>query len=354
MNTNETQLPEQLPPAENPAPAARRAYSSAFFLPALLFIVDFIVIFILQKLIDTSQSVALQYIVGFMPMYLIAFPCCVLAARLVPKMPPDKHSLSPVRIMLYFFICQFLAIAGNFIGIIVNAVLSVILGVNTSATFLQEGILGEQPLLFCFIAVCCAPVVEELLFRKLLIDRIHRYGNRTAIIISGLLFGLFHGNFTQFFYATLIGFLFAYVYTSTGKIQYTILLHMLLNFFGTAVPMLVNKRIDNNALMESLQAAMDTLQQSLLSGQAMDEANQQLNGLLGEMKPLLIMAAVNYGLAFAGLITLIVRRKHFKIEPPVTPLPKRTHLSVIFINLGILFAAAVCIFQFINQIYGIV
>ena len=128
---------------------------------------------------------------------------------------------------------------------------------------------------------------------------------------------------------------------------------MLLNFFGTAVPMLVNKRIDNNALMEALQTAMDALQQSLVSGQAMDEANQQLNGLLGEMKPLLIMAAVNYGLAFAGLITLIVRRKYFKLDPPVTPLPKRTHLSVIFFNFGILLAAGLCIFQFINQIYGI-
>lgn len=354
MNTNETQIPESVPQQENPVPAARRAYSTAFSLPALLFFVTIIVVFLLLQLIDTSKSLALEYIISFIPMYAVAFPCCVLAARRVPKMPPEKHSLSPVRIFLYFLCIQFMSLFGNFIGIVVNAFLSLLLGVQTSATFLQNGVYGEQSLLFCLIAVLCAPVFEELVFRKLIIDRIRQYGNGTAILISGLLFGLFHGNFTQFFYATMIGLLLAYIYTRTGKIHYTIILHMMLNFWGTFMPLIVTRNIDKQAFLQGIQESMDALQKYLTTGQPIDEASIQLYSLLGDVKPLIIYAVLNYALAFAGLIILIVRKKHFKLDAPVTPLPKGRHLSAVFINFGTLFAAAVCIFQFVNQIYGII
>ena len=47
--------------------------------------------------------------------------------------------------------------------------------------------------------VIMAPVVEELFFRKLVMDRLLGYGQKTAIIISGIMFGMAHGNFSQFF-----------------------------------------------------------------------------------------------------------------------------------------------------------
>ena len=43
------------------------------------------------------------------------------------------------------------------------------------------------------------------MFRKLLIDRIVPFGQRVAVVVSGLAFGLFHGNFYQFFYAFSLG-----------------------------------------------------------------------------------------------------------------------------------------------------
>lgn len=49
------------------------------------------------------------------------------------------------------------------------------------------------------------PIFEEILFRKILIDKTIKYGARISIIISALLFGLFHGNVNQFFYAFLMG-----------------------------------------------------------------------------------------------------------------------------------------------------
>ena len=68
-----------------------------------------------------------------------------------------------------------------------------------------------------------APIFEELFFRKLLIDRTVKYGAKLSILLSALLFALFHGNLSQFFYAFLIGAFFAYIYIKTGKIIYSII-----------------------------------------------------------------------------------------------------------------------------------
>ena len=44
-----------------------------------------------------------------------------------------------------------------------------------------------------------------LLFRRLLVDRMVKYGEATAVLFSGLMFALFHGNLNQFVYAFTLG-----------------------------------------------------------------------------------------------------------------------------------------------------
>lgn len=87
------------------------------------------------------------------------------------------------------------------------------------------------------VMVLLAPVLEELLFRKMLIDRTIKYGEGISVLISALFFGLFHGNLNQFAYAFVIGGVFAFVYVKTGNVKYTIYMHMLVNFLGSAVSM---------------------------------------------------------------------------------------------------------------------
>ena len=67
-------------------------------------------------------------------------------------------------------------------------------------------------------AVVGAPIVEELTFRKALLDGLHGTHEGYAAVISGLLFGLMHGNHMQFFLAFFLGMLFAMVYQRTGRI----------------------------------------------------------------------------------------------------------------------------------------
>lgn len=89
------------------------------------------------------------------------------------------------------------------------------------------------------IPVIIGPIVEELIFRKLMIDRIRGYGEKTAIIFSAICFGLFHGNLTQFLFAGVVGLFLGYVYCKTGKVFHTIIMHMLLNATSSVILLIV-------------------------------------------------------------------------------------------------------------------
>lgn len=100
--------------------------------------------------------------------------------------------------------------------------------------------MADYPLALNLLLGCViAPVCEEYLFRDLLLNRLRPYGERFAVWASALCFGLFHGNFSQFFYACAIGVLFAGVVLKTGRLRQAMLLHALINFVGTGlIPLL--------------------------------------------------------------------------------------------------------------------
>jgi len=72
------------------------------------------------------------------------------------------------------------------------------------------------------------PVSEELIFRGAGLRAFEKYGKIFAILMSSLLFGLFHGNFPQFFFATFVGIIFSYV-----TLEYSILWEWLFIFLIT-------------------------------------------------------------------------------------------------------------------------
>ena len=140
--------------------------------------------------------------------------------------------------------------------------------------------------------VILAPLLEELICRKLLIDRTVRYGEKLSVLMSGLIFGLLHQNLFQFFYAFALGSVFAYVYVRTGRIRYTIILHAIVNFLGAVVAPAVLSVLNMDAL-EKLEAGEISVE------------------LLMEILPgyLVLMAysTVLMGLSVFGLVLLILK-----------------------------------------------
>ena len=112
----------------------------------------------------------------------------------------SKTKLTFGKWMKYLCMAFAFMYAGNWVGNIVTGVLGLIVG-HSIENPVASALDGASWIISTISMVIIAPIFEELLFRKLLIDRMQPYGEKTAIIASALAFGLVHGNFSQFFYA---------------------------------------------------------------------------------------------------------------------------------------------------------
>ena len=162
------------------------------------------------------------------PIYLIEMPVVYLLLLTIPKSVPQKKKLHPLMWLCFAFLCFFVADLAGFAGQIVEAWIYNFFGIEVQNDLAEMTYITPFGVNFLFIGVL-APIFEELIYRKAIIDRLRRYGDLPAILISGLIFGLIHGNFSQVFYSMAIGLVLGYVYVRTGNVLYTILLHATFN-----------------------------------------------------------------------------------------------------------------------------
>ncbi len=250
----------------------------------------------------------IRYALLIVPQYLVAMP---LAAYLLrgqrPEIPAKTLDARQFRIIIC--IVYFLIYAGNIIGRIVTTIISAIAGSNMSNA-VSTLVTGSDLLPRFVVLVLIAPVAEEIFFRKLLIEKLLPYGERVAVITSGLIFGLVHGNFSQFFYAFALGLALGYIYIKTGNLTYTILLHMAVNLMGSIV------------------------------GPAVINAGTLLMSAFG-----LFMLTV----AIAGLTLMIKYHKQIRFKSGQIALP---NWRVVFLNAGMILFFAVCAAVFAISTYS--
>lgn len=185
-----------------------------------------------------SESVYLVYIFNFVSQYVIAFPALCLVLRSRRPMRVEKERLSGKDFIVFFLISQAVMQAGAIIGEVLNATIGGILGGEITNDV--SDMIAETPIwLVILFVVVIGPIFEELIFRKLIFDRVARFGTWTAIITTSIAFGLFHGNLYQLFYAAGLGVVLGFLYAKTRNVLYPIAMHMLINLFGTVPSLLL-------------------------------------------------------------------------------------------------------------------
>ena len=200
-----------------------------------------------------SESIYLVYIFNFVSQYLIAFPILYLVLRSKQPMRVEKERLSGKDFIVFFLISQAVMQAGAIIGEVLNATIGGILGGEITNDL--SNMVSETPIwLVILFVVVIGPIFEELIFRKLIFDRVARYGTWTAITTTSIAFGLFHGNLYQLFYAAGLGVVLGFLYAKTRNVLYPIAMHMLINFFGTVPALLLDGPL--NRVLEAMEKIM--------------------------------------------------------------------------------------------------
>ena len=103
------------------------------------------------------------------------------------------------------------------------------------------GPLVSQTGVFAFLVfVLVAPLLEELIFRGVILDGLlRRYSPLTSILVSSVIFGLAHLNPWQFVTAFVLGCFMGWVYLRSGSLAGCVLIHMSANFSGYLLRLLL-------------------------------------------------------------------------------------------------------------------
>lgn len=181
-----------------------------------------------------AQSQWYTWCLLIVPLYGIGLPMFLFVTRKMPgEKPAQQYKISVKTWLKMLVICYGALYFFNFISVAINAVFSAIKGSNVVNPI--ENI-GGLPIFWTIVFITIVgPIMEEFVFRGLVISKMRKYGEWPCVFVSGFVFGMFHGNLSQLLYAFALGAILAYITVKTGRLRYSIALHIAVNLMGMVV-----------------------------------------------------------------------------------------------------------------------
>ena len=274
-----------------------------FSLAISLLVVNGIQLFLIAilKSLDSAwlQSKWLTWGLIIISFYCIGFPLYCLMVKSLPDAPsrPVKK-LKCMELIQYGCIAYTVAYIFNLMTVGLNILIG---SMKTTSIFDSSKPLTVEghPLGLLVCGVILSPIIEEILFRKILIDKTRIYGDKIAILISAIMFGLYHANLSQLFYAIALGAVFAYITLKTNCIRYAIILHMFINVMSALI--------------------MPTI---------LGNGTERTRILIAIIIVLIIM--------IIGIISFVRQLKQFKLDEGSYYIHPRRMTSTVFVNFGMI------------------
>ncbi len=193
--------------------------------------------FYFTALIDASASILSMFIIGLLYLKLSR---------------TSAQSVVPVR-KVNFSLLYKIVLAGLAMSLLSNFVTDILL--NNLSLFGYENHLDmtyttNTPLenVIYFLRVALLPaLVEEFMFRGIILHKLRAFGDGFAVLLSSLMFGLIHGNLVQIPFAFIVGLALGFAVVKTGSIIPSIIIHFLVNGSSVIVTIL-EKSVDETTL----------------------------------------------------------------------------------------------------------
>jgi uncharacterized protein len=211
------------PSAERPLPPMTIAQSIVAVLVAVAAMIVSALALLLKPMFGREATLLIYYSLGM-------GLAVVLACR-IRRLPLECSSFDLRVPPVSTWLPLALGSVGLLLGV-VAPVTSLLPMSEESAERLAE-LAGQKGVASLLVFVVAAPVLEEMLFRGVILDGLLRvYSARTAILVSSLLFGIIHMNSIQFVTGTILGAFAGWVYYRSRSLLACVLIHMAANGTG--------------------------------------------------------------------------------------------------------------------------
>lgn len=183
-----------------------------------------------EDILTASMDAAVRYavlIAGIAAVFIIPLACLFMRRDIkLGKISIQKRTAPaaawPVLIITGILTC----IGGN----IIVTLFSLQYIFSDYAQVSEQLYSGNFIIQLIFIGII-VPISEELIFRGLIYNRAKSYMGSTlsAMLVSALIFSIYHGNMVQGIYAFVIGFMMAFLYEKYGSLAAPVLFHICCN-----------------------------------------------------------------------------------------------------------------------------
>ncbi len=160
--------------------------------------------------------------------------------------------------------------------------------------------------------VILAPIIEEFIYRGIILGVLTKYGNTAAILLSAAAFALMHGNIPQAASAFGTGIVYAIIAVNCGSVFPTIIIHM-----------------TNNLIANFM------------------DVSDVLNLAFGD----LIFSIVEIAVAILGFFVIFTHIKFLKVRESGKLLDKRTVNKTVFTNPAVLIYLAFMVYEIIKKFF---
>jgi len=187
------------------------------------------------------NATANQNVIAVSLIFVLSFilPIYILKGYLdIPnRVKEDKNKLKPIETLLWVLIALPIMYACTYLVEMLMDKMNINPTMIESALVFDKSIIGKI-LFFVEIAILPA-ILEEILFRKVMLKGARKHGTIFAMIFTSVMFGLIHMNIPQAVNAMLMGIIFAYITIKTGTILPVVILHLINN--GLSALLMMNE-----------------------------------------------------------------------------------------------------------------
>lgn len=224
-----------------------KEYASVLLYPILLVLIEFSLIFVFTIIFNLNTSLEVgttlyqEKLTLFLSDYkllIVIITSLILVPLLLKKVKITRVILKVDHLTVYIMLGICFSLSYNLLLCGINKV--------TYFTNLYDSI-NKNILVTLVTTSILGPILEELVFRGIVYEKLKTFNKQSiSMVITGALFGLFHGNIIQFVYAFLLNFILIKSYEKENSILVPILIHVCVNSVTT---LLLNFIIGINLLL---------------------------------------------------------------------------------------------------------
>ena len=164
------------------------------------------------------------------------------------------------------FLCLGVNILGGISAVTIAEILELVFGIVSTPPEFPTPSGGAAIALYMINIVLLPAVLEELIFRGVIMQSLRRYGDGFALMASSILFGLLHGNLTQFIPTFFMGIVMGFFVLRTGSIICGIVLHFVNNGLFVLLSFLTEGGSEEFMIFVNLATAVILLTTGMIMG----------------------------------------------------------------------------------------